>query len=85
MQRELSDLYGSDKSYYLVNGSTTGVLVAISAVVPIGGKLLVARNCHKSVYHAAYLRNIELVYCFPTWDSDVGVMEPITESRYKML
>ena len=55
-------LYGAKKSYYLVNGSTCGILAAVSAAVPQGGKLLMARNAHKSAYHAAYLRNLSTVY-----------------------
>jgi len=55
----------ADYSYFLVNGSTVGALVAISATVKKGGKLLLSRNCHKSAYHASYLRNLELQYIFP--------------------
>ena len=35
---------------------TAGLLTAISAAVPEGGKLILARNCHKAVYHSIYLR-----------------------------
>lgn len=58
-------LYGSKKSYYLVNGSTCGLLAAISAAAPHGGKILMARNSHKSAYHAAYLRKLSVVYVYP--------------------
>lgn len=64
MERAAS-IYGTRKTYYLVNGSTCGVLAAISAVVPKGGKLLVARNCHKAVGHAVELLDIEPVYVYP--------------------
>ena len=47
-QQKAADLYGAKKTYYLVNGSTCGLLAAISAAVPRGGKILVARNCHKA-------------------------------------
>ena len=50
-----SSLYGSDHTWYLVNGSTCGLLSAISAAVPHRGKILVSRNCHKAVYHGIYL------------------------------
>lgn len=58
-------LYGAKKSYYLVNGSTCGILAAISAAVPQGGGILMARNAHKSAYHAAYLRNLSTAYLNP--------------------
>ncbi|MCI8275040.1 MAG: decarboxylase [Lachnospiraceae bacterium] len=58
-------VYGAEKSYFLVNGSSCGILAAISACVPRGGKLLVARNCHKSVYHGMILRGLFPVYLWP--------------------
>lgn len=64
-QQQAAELYGSKKAYYLVNGSTCGLLAAISAAVPRGGKILVARNCHKAVYHAIYLRQLTPVYLYP--------------------
>ena len=58
-------MYGAKKAYYLVNGSTCGILAAISASVKRGGKILVARNCHKSVYHAIFLRQLSPEYVYP--------------------
>lgn len=64
-QARAAALYGSEEAFYLVNGSTGGLLSAVSACVPPGGKLLMARNCHKAVYHAAYLRGLTGVYLYP--------------------
>lgn len=58
-------LYGADRCYYSVNGSTAGLLAAISAAAPEGGKIIMARNCHKAVYHAVYLRRLNPVYLYP--------------------
>ncbi len=55
-------LFGSRETFFLVNGSTCGILTAISAAVPRGGTLLLERSCHISVYHAACLRSLQLVY-----------------------
>ena len=30
-----------------------------------GDKILVARNCHKAVYHGIYLRQLKPVYIYP--------------------
>lgn len=64
-QERAAALYGSKRSYYLINGSTCGILAAISAAVPKKGRLLMARNAHKSVYHSVYLREISTVYLYP--------------------
>ncbi|WP_289466351.1 hypothetical protein, partial [Klebsiella pneumoniae] len=42
-------MYGTKESYLLVNGSSGGLIAAILASVPKGGKLVMARNCHKSI------------------------------------
>ena len=52
------------ETYFLVNGSTVGILAAVSAAVPEGGTLLCARTSHKSVYHAIYLRGLKAEYLY---------------------
>lgn len=58
-------LYSSDKTYFLVNGSTCGILSAISSVTEYGDTVIVARNCHKAVYHALELRGLTAAYLYP--------------------
>ena len=78
-QQRAASLYGSERSYYLVNGSTCGILTALSAALPSGGTVLMARNSHKSAYHAVYLRNLEIVYVYPkkTEFGILGSVDPI--------
>lgn len=47
-------LFGSRRAFYLVNGSSCGILASICAL-PKGEHILVARNCHQSVFHAIEL------------------------------
>ncbi len=65
-QTEAASLYHSDYAYFLVNGSTCGILSAISAVTEIGDTIAVARNSHKAVYHGIEMRNLQAVYLHPT-------------------
>lgn len=58
-------VYGTKKTYFLVNGSSCGILAAISACVVPGGSFLMARNCHKSAYHGVFLRNLKTQYIYP--------------------
>ncbi len=64
-QEKAARMYGAEKSYFLVNGSTGGILSAIGAVTERGGRLLIGRNCHKSVYHGAYLQELKISYLYP--------------------
>lgn len=73
LQEEAARLFGAKESFLLVNGSTCGLLSAVSACVKRGGKLLMSRNCHRSVYHGVYLRDITPVYVMPEM-TDFGIM-----------
>ena len=54
--------YGVKETFFSVNGSTCALLAAVSAAVKRGGRLLMERGCHISVYHAAELRGLSLSY-----------------------
>lgn len=83
LQEKAAVLYGAEESFYLVNGSTGGILSAISAALPEGGHLLMARNCHKSAYHAAYLRNLTVSYLYPSVMEEYDINDAITLEQVK--
>ncbi len=60
-----SKLWGSRSTFYSVNGSTSGVLSAVTAVCEAGRPVVVARNCHRSVYHALELSGAAPVFIAP--------------------
>lgn len=65
--------YGTDATFFMVNGSTGGLLAAISSVTKVGDEILIARNCHKSVYHAVYLRELKQHYVVPDYIETYGI------------
>ncbi len=64
---ELARVYETDASFYLVNGSTGGILAGIAACAQAAGKtkILVAQNCHRSVFHAAELLKLQVISVSP--------------------
>lgn len=58
-------LWGSGRSFWLVNGSTSGILAGIKAAVPAGGTVICARNCHRSVYNGLRLIGARTVFLMP--------------------
>ena len=71
-QQQLAEIYDSYASYYMVNGSTGGILSAIGAVADQGkaagnNKIIIARNCHKSVYNGVKLFGLEPVFVEPEY------------------
>lgn len=84
-QENAARLYGTKQCYYSVNGSTAALLSAVSAAVPDGGKILVARNCHKAVYHAMYLRNLTPVYIYPQTDENWWINGGISPDKVERM
>jgi arginine/lysine/ornithine decarboxylase len=78
-QDRAAALYHSEETYFLVNGSTCGILAAVSACTARGGKILMARNCHKAAYHAAYLRGLDIEYLYPEKEDIFGINGGIHE------
>lgn len=81
IERELSALYKSRKSYLSVNGSTCGVLAAVFAVCQPGDTVLIARNCHKSVYNACSLARLHVEYLQPGFDMEYGLYRAVTQEE----
>jgi len=63
-----SELFGSIFSFPLVNGSTCGILAGIYSLSRENKNILIARNCHKSVYNAAEILNLNTHYIMPDID-----------------
>ena len=70
-------LYGADRTWFLVNGSTVGILAAVHAAVPRGGEIIAARNCHKSVVHAVGLRGLTVHWVMPEEAQEGGICGPV--------
>ena len=70
IENKAKKIYESKRSFILVNGSTCGILAGIRSVVNFGDKVLVARNCHKSVYNAIEINGLEPIYMLPKIGKD---------------
>ena len=76
-------LWGSRRCFFLVNGSTCGILAAIRAATKPGDTVLVGRNCHRSVYHALELCQLHPLYLFPKIDPDTGIAGSIPPEQVR--
>ncbi len=70
---KIAEFRGADQSFMLVNGSTAGLLAAISACVSRRDDILVARNCHKAVYNAIYMNELYPQYIYPQFSHKLGI------------
>ncbi len=77
-QQRYGRLYGVERSYMLINGTSSGIIAAILASVPEDGQLIMARNCHKSVFNALSLGSIQPVYVYPEMMEEHGILGQVT-------
>ncbi|WP_059174172.1 aminotransferase class I/II-fold pyridoxal phosphate-dependent enzyme [Bacillus sp. FJAT-27445] len=66
----LAELYGVEESFFLVNGSTVGNLAMIASVCGEGDKILVQRNCHKSIINGIRLAKAEPIFIEPVFNGE---------------
>lgn len=78
-----TSLYEVQQSYLLINGSSVGIIASILASVPKGGKMIVARNSHKSIFNALGLGQIEPLYAYP--EIQDGISGPINPQEIENL
>lgn len=83
VQKKYSRLYGVAHSYLLINGTSGGIIASILAAVRPGRKLIMARNCHKSVFNALTLGQISPVYAQPELIKEHGILGAVTPAEIK--
>ena len=78
-------LYNAKRAYMLVNGATCGIMSAIGALTSRGDRVLIARNCHISVYRAVKLFGLKPEYILPEYAEENGVKHPVFGSIFPEL
>ena len=73
-----AELYGVRHTELLVNGSSAGLMAAVISSVPVGGRLILGRNSHHSVFSALRLGGINPVYVRPETDPQSGLAAGIS-------
>lgn len=78
---QMRRFYGTEKTYMMVNGATGGILAALFACAPEHARILMGRNCHKSVCHAVSLLNLEPEYIVPELLPGTDIFADITPEQ----
>lgn len=85
VQDHYAKLYQCKKSYILINGTSGGNIAAILASVTKGRQLIMARNCHKSVFNALTLGGIRPVYAYPEMIEEFGISGAVAPEEIERL
>ena len=72
IEDKLAKIYKARRSFISVNGSSIGILASVFAICNEGDTVIVARNCHKSVYNACMLLKLKVVFVEPSYDLTNG-------------
>ncbi|GAB6179071.1 aminotransferase class I/II-fold pyridoxal phosphate-dependent enzyme [Desulfotomaculum defluvii] len=60
-----ADLYGADRSYFLINGTSCGIVALIMSLCRQGDKIIVPRNAHRSVLSGLVISGATPIYYQP--------------------
>lgn len=78
-----AELWSAKRSFFLVNGSSCGILAGLATLTKRGDTVLVARNCHRSVFHGIELLGLKPVYLLPEYIESVGVYGAVSTKAVK--
>lgn len=70
--------YGADRSWFLVNGSTSGNQIMVVSVCHPGDVILTSRNTHKAIVSALILAGARPVYLPPELDPTSHIAHGVT-------
>ena len=73
-----AEIYGSDRCFFAVNGTTGAIHAMLISALKPGEKVLLPRNAHRSVAGALVIGDIEAVFLAPEYDDFFGINTQVT-------
>lgn len=73
-----SEAYGADHAFFLINGTSSGIIAMIMSVCKPNEKIIIPRNAHKSVITALIYSGAIPVFIQPEINTDLGIAMGIT-------
>jgi arginine decarboxylase len=70
--------FGAEQTWFLVNGSTCGIMAAILATCDPGDKIILPRNVHQSAIAALILSGAVPIFIQPEYDPSLDLAHSIT-------
>lgn len=81
--KRASEVFKSDKTFYLVNGSTCGIEAAIMASVNPKEKIILNRDCHQSAINSCIIGDIDPIYVNPSINKDSNTLSGVSFNNVK--
>ena len=80
-QGKASEILGTKQTFFITQGATSAILAAMKAIINPADKVLVARNCHKSVYNGLILTASIVDWFMPEINEEWGFYTHISEEK----
>lgn len=77
-QELAAEAFGSEHTFFSVQGTSTALMAMIMAVCREGEKILLPRNVHKSIMSALLVTGASPVFLTPEIDEDLGIAHCLT-------
>lgn len=77
-RQKAASVFGADKTYFLVNGSTCGIHAALKTICRMGDSLIISRDCHKSVINGLIMWGIEPIFTIPRINDCFQIPDAVT-------
>jgi arginine/lysine/ornithine decarboxylase len=82
-QQLAAELFGAQQTWFLVNGSTCGIVGAILATCQAGDKIILPRNIHQSAIAGLILSGAIPIFINPEYDAQQDLAYSITPAALK--
>jgi arginine decarboxylase len=76
-QQMAAKAFGARRTLFVTNGTSTANKVILQTLIKPGAKLLLDRNCHKSVHHGIVLSGALPVYLDSSVNREYGIFGPV--------
>jgi len=78
-----AEVFGAQQTWFLVNGSTAGVIAAILATCGEGDKIILPRNIHSSAIAGIIHAGAVPIFITPEYDRELDIAHSITPESVK--
>ncbi len=76
-QQMAAKAFGARRTFFATNGTSTANKVILQTLIAPGEKMLLDRNCHKSVHHGVVLSGAQPIYLDSSVNRQYGVYGPV--------
>lgn len=80
-QNRAAKIFGAKNTYFITCGSSLSIQAMIMGAFNKGDRIIVDRNCHKSVISALMLGGISPVFAYPEFDYELSIYSAITPAQ----